>query len=376
MPADCIRKGTAGTVFLLTLVLVCSWIIGCSSPERSDGERGATASGEDARVLQPEWGNPQGRWHEHGWLEVPIEEERSLTPEQRAEFNRLRSLGYLPGSSPVPANTGVIVYDGEQVYGGLNFYTSGHAPTAFLIDMSGRRIHEWSLGFERAWSLEPGVDPPRSIKGAGYWRRAHLFENGDVIAIFEGLGLIKVDRNSELLWARFGGFHHDLEVVADGRIYVLTREPRIIPRIHAEMPVLEDFVVVLDPDGNELERVSVLEAIESSGRTDLLEGLGESGDVFHTNTLEVLDGSLADVVDGFDAGNVLVCIRELSVLAVVDMESGTALWGNGWRMGQAAPVDRTCERQHPRVRQQGQQRRVAGDRVRSDDLRDTLVISG
>ena len=332
MAADNIRRISAGAVLLLALALVCSWVsAGCDSSERSPDDGDRTASGVERATL-PEWGDPQGRWHEHGWLEVPLEEERDLTLEQRREFARLRSLGYLPGSSPMPANTGVIVYDGERVYDGLNFYTSGHAPAAFLIDMSGRRVHEWSLGFARAWMLEPGDDPPRSIKGAGYWRRAHLFENGDVVAIFEGLGLIKVDKDSELLWARFGGFHHDLEVTEDGRIYVLTREPRIIPRIHAEMPVLEDFVVVLDPDGNELERVSVLEALERSVRADLLDGMGESGDVFHTNTLELLDGRLAGVVDGFDAGNVLVCIRELSVLAVLDMERGTAVWGmdGGW----------------------------------------------
>ncbi len=310
-----------GTLALLSAVLAVV-LSGCGarseSAEQSEADRAAGTL--------PEWGEPQGRWHGHGWTEVPLEKERSLTAEQRREFARLRSLGYLPGSSPVPANTGVVVYDGPRVSSGLNFYTSGHAPVAVLMDMSGRRLHQWRMSFERAWSEQPGAVPPASIKSAGYWRRARLLRNGDVIAIFEGLGLIRIDKDSNLIWARFGGFHHDLDVTDDGLIYALTREPRVIPRVHAELPVLEDFVVVLDRDGSELSRVSVLEALEALGDPDALSELGESGDILHTNTVEVLDGRLSARLPGFEAGNVLVCMRELNTIAVLDLESERAVW--------------------------------------------------
>jgi hypothetical protein len=268
-----------------------------------------------------------GRWHEKGWLEVPLEEERKLTTGQRREFQRLRSIGYLPGSSPVPANTGVIVYDSPRVYDGLNFYTSGHAPAAILMDMSGKRLHQWHMSFEEAWRADPSDVAPASIKSAGYWRRAHLFENGDVLAIFEGLGLIRIDSDSNLLWARFGGYHHDIDVADDGLIYVLTREPSIKPEFHPELPVLEDFVVVLDSDGRELRRVSVLEALAVSEYGWMLEQTDDSGDVLHTNTVDVLEGRLADRIDGFESGNVLVCAREIGVIAVIDIDRETAVWG-------------------------------------------------
>ncbi|MFH1689212.1 MAG: hypothetical protein ABIE42_03110 [Candidatus Eisenbacteria bacterium] len=117
----------------LACVIFCSLTVGCGAPEKSDGgERNAAVH---------EWGDALGRWHGHRWTEVPLETERDLTPEQRAEFTRLRSLGYLPGSSPIPANTGVVVYDGGRTSDGLNFYTSGHFPGAVLIDMAGNRLH-------------------------------------------------------------------------------------------------------------------------------------------------------------------------------------------------------------------------------------------
>ncbi|MCK4511844.1 hypothetical protein KAW64_08905 [bacterium] len=58
---------------------------------------------------------------------------------------------------------------------------------AVLMDMAGNRLHEWRMGFADAWAAQPGDNPPASIRGADYWRRAHLFENGDVLAIFEAL---------------------------------------------------------------------------------------------------------------------------------------------------------------------------------------------
>jgi hypothetical protein len=51
------------------------------------------------------------------------------------------------------------------------------------------------MSFEDAWAAQPGERPPASIKSAGYWRRAALLPDGSVLAIFEGVGLIKVDRN-------------------------------------------------------------------------------------------------------------------------------------------------------------------------------------
>jgi len=323
--ATCLRSLA---VAVLPVVVAALLLSGCG-PGESGGSDGVARRPEEN---SGEWGEPQGRWHNSGWMEVEPEEERGLTVEQRREFARLRSLGYLPGSSPIPANTGVVVYDGRSACDGLNFHTSGHAPVAVLTDMEGRRLHRWRMSFEDAWNEQPGDSPPASIKSAGYWRRARLLEDGSVLAIFEGLGLIKVDAESRLVWARFGGFHHDLDVNADGLIYVLTREPRIIPEIHAEMPILEDFVAILDADGNELRRVSVLEAFRGTQHEWFLDRAERHGDILHTNTVELLDGRLAGRVPAFAAGNVLVTVRELGVIAVVDLDAGEVVWSmdGGW----------------------------------------------
>jgi hypothetical protein len=318
----------AGVAVLILGLALMPLLAACSREEKKP------ATAED-------WGEkPGGRWHKGDWMEVPPEVEASLTEEQRAEFQRLLSIGYVSGSDPVPANTGVVVYDGSKAWNGVNFYTSGHFPGATLMDMSGKVLHTWEYKFLDAWNKFPGSERPSTIKTGGFWRHAHLFPNGDVIAIFDWLGIIKVDRHSNLMWAQFGGFHHDLDLLPDGRIVTLLRKARIVPRIHPELPILEDFIVILDPDGNEVRRFSVLEALENSEYSSLLANMAESGDILHTNTVEVLDGRLANKIPAFRAGNVLITVRQLGIIAVVDLDREVVVWGfdGHWRMPHKATV--------------------------------------
>ncbi len=309
----------APLALLVATALAAAVLSGCSGG--SDDSEGGAARGDPAG-----WEDPGGRWHEGGWKEATAEGREELTEEQRAEFARLASIGYLSGSTPLPTDAGVTVYDRSATYDALNFYTSGDFPGAILMDMTGHILHRWHLKYLDAWRTQTEVGLPRSNKTAGYWRRAHLFNNGDVLAIFEGLGIVKVDSASDLLWSNINGAHHDLDIAGDGRIFVLTREPKMIPRVNPDLPILEDFIVILDPSGQEIDRTSVLEAFENSAYAAVLDGMKESGDVFHTNTLEILDGSLADELPAFAAGNVLICLRELDVIAVVDLGRAEVVW--------------------------------------------------
>jgi hypothetical protein len=271
------------------------------------------------------WEDPGGRWHTGAWRGA-IPDTVELTDRQLAELERLRSIGYLEGSQPAPDRSGVTVYDTSLAYRGLNLYVSGHLPGAVLMDMRGNVLHRWRAGFLDVWRSDPGEEFPERTQGAGFWRRAYLFPNGDILGIFDWHALVKLDRDSNVLWARFGGFHHDLDVLDDGTIVTLVREARIIPRVHEEMPVLEDFLVVLDADGNEYGRLSLLEAFERSPVSNVLDDMKPHGDIFHTNTVEVLDGRLEANLPAFRSGNVLISVRELDVIAVVDPDAGAATW--------------------------------------------------
>ncbi|MCA9753079.1 MAG: aryl-sulfate sulfotransferase, partial [Gemmatimonadetes bacterium] len=173
-----------------------------------------------------------------------------------------------------------------------------------------------------------------------YWRAARLLPDGSVIAIFEGLGIFRVDSDSRVRWAQRNGAHHDFAIAPDGTIWALVRDAHLVPRVSARGPILEDSIAVLDPrTGEEKRRFSLLEAFERGPEQDWTQAyyafwkregaidLADSGpdDIFHTNSIEILDDTLADV-PGFRPGNLLVSMRNLDMIAVVDPERESVVW--------------------------------------------------
>jgi hypothetical protein len=233
---------------------------------------------------------------------------------------RLAALPYLQGYKQAPAQQGVTVHDRQHAHEGVNLVVSGHAPEAFLMDMDGARLHAWKLPVERVWP-----DADRTAEGARYWRRAHVFENGDLLAIFDGMGLVRLDDRSRPIWSFRAACHHDLYVDGD-TTYVLTRELRLIPEVHATRPSLEDFVTVLGPDGRPQRRVSLYAAFRDSPYAPLLARVSQGGDIFHTNTLTILDGSLAGRWPLFARGRALISLRNLDTVALVDLASQKVVW--------------------------------------------------
>jgi hypothetical protein len=274
--------------------------------------------GEDAGRRDP--GEPEaGRWRR----QRAATDQARLTDEQRVEMERLESIGYLTGSEPAGERSGVTVHDVKRAEPGLNLVVSGHRPWAALMDMDGSFLHEWSLDFEDVW---PDRDISDETTGDEYWRRVLLLDDGGIIAIHEGLGIVRLDRESRLVWAREGGYHHDLGRTGDGGFCVLDREASIVPRLSRVEPVLEDFIAYLDSEGNVVRRFSILEAVERSPHAAILARMDWLGDIFHTNTLEILDGRLAGKAPAFRAGNLLISILMLDTVAVVDHETEAVVW--------------------------------------------------
>lgn len=266
-----------------------------------------------------------------------------VDPALERRIRELEGIGYLTGSKEAPADSGVVVHDREKAWPGLNFYVSGHAPSAVLMDMEGRILHRWRCSFEEAFPDFP-AERMRMEKEhmRQYWRRARLDRQGRVLAIFEGHGLVHLDRGSRVLWSWPGKAHHDLDVDGEGNIWVLCRTAHLVPRIHRTEPILEDFVAVLSPDGREIRRFSILEAFERSGFASFLQRMPRHGDILHTNTLEILDGSLADRVPAFAAGNLLVSCLKLDTIAVIDPRRERVVWaaaGSWKRQHQPTVVD-------------------------------------
>jgi hypothetical protein len=194
--------------------------------------------------------------------------------------------------------------------------------------MSGNELHTWHKTFRQVFpSAPPDKHKWYDKRHWRYsWRRVHMFNNGDLLAIWEGNGMVKLDKDSNIIWSDNAMYHHDLDVAADGRIYALCRKLVRPARYGKPYSMLGDQVVILNSQGDQLQAYSILEMFERSKFIDLLHDVKMQGDCFHTNTLEVLDGSLQHVSPLFKKGNVLISMRQFDTIAIADLSANIIVW--------------------------------------------------
>jgi hypothetical protein len=255
----------------------------------------------------------------------------------------------------------------DQAFNGFTLYTTTQESAARLLDMSGNVVYRWSLPFSKAWPNPTHIRRPLADDKI-HWFRTHLYPNGDLLAIYQttsdtptGYGLAKLDKNSNLLWTYAAHAHHDLNVGADGTIYVLTHElhkDKPAGMDYLPTPYLADYLVVLSPEGKELHKISLLEAFRDSpfalnlramqgkhaemdipgaeiplgqdhpdsGRTPAYQATSELGDILHANAVKVLNPALAAKFPQFQPGQVLLSFRKFNLIAVLDIPKRSIVW--------------------------------------------------
>jgi hypothetical protein len=244
---------------------------------------------------------------------------------------------YVPADS---SKIGVTRYDPQRAYNGYTIFTSAHTQGAFLIDMKGKVVHKWALPYSQVWNRDAAVTKPPTT--GIFWDKAHLYPNGDVLAIYSclgqrlyGCGLVKMDQYSHPEWTYLQHVHHDVTVGPDGKIYTLTQRsrPQVPPGAgDIALPTIDDSVVVLSPQGKVLKEVSVLDALAGSkyhGILALQRYMGEEGydqDPLHVNSVTPMPASFRKTFPSAGPDTVLISSRDLDTIALLDLDSGKIVW--------------------------------------------------
>ena len=233
-------------------------------------------------------------------------------------LDQLSALGYIEGIEDAAEYAGVYLHHTDRVQPGVNFYSPSSLPGAVLVDMSGTVLHTWTAG----------VDP---------WSHATLLPDGSVIVLINDRGLMRVSADSQIQWRWSGRAHHDLDMLSDGGMVVLTHERRILSAIHPTTPVLSDDLTFLDADGSVTDTLCLETLLLDSPWRAILPSVRHQPteetplELLHSNHVEVLDGTLAARSPLYAAGNLLVSMRNINAVAIIGGESRQIewLWGPG-----------------------------------------------
>ncbi|MBX7255219.1 MAG: hypothetical protein K1Y02_02565 [Candidatus Hydrogenedentes bacterium] len=181
-----------------------------------------------------------------------------------------------------------------------------------------------------------------------------LCKNGDLYACVDTNGIIKLNRTSELIWHTDGEdlLHHDFFVDTTGMVYAIGRRVGIIPEIDPVKEVIDDTVVLFDSTGKRIKRFSIYNAfrgtewfpaITKKVRDFVALTVHDSKipvETFHTNTIEVFDGSLSNVSPLLRKGNAVFCSPVHPCIFIIDLERERVVWNwfGPWKGGIHQPT--------------------------------------
>lgn len=251
-------------------------------------------------------------------MDLPLEQHRKEVLSRSDSLRAVASLPYVEATfDPEAERSGVLVHDRERAFEGLNFYNSAYRSAAYLIDMDGKLVHEWSYALGRQG-----------------WHHAELLPDGKIVVVVKDQALLELDRDSRLLWSRKGRFHHDVGIDTHGDIVASRRRLVSIPEIHPTNKVLCDSIVfVSSRDGAVKDEISILDLVRNSPYAFLLPSIHDRTfkpddelDIFHNNHVEVFDGRLAHLSPLFRKGNILISMKSLDAIAIVDGERRKIVW--------------------------------------------------
>lgn len=265
-------------------------------------------------------------------------QENIPTPAGKSSLEALKSLPYLiwVSSHKTIEKRGVTIHDPAKSWQGLNLYNPRNLSTAYLIDTDGNVLNSWSARLDATDS----------------WHHVELCRNGDLLAIVKDEMLIRLDWDSNLLWVKRLRFHHDIAIGPDNDIYSIIRKNDSISFNGQSIPILNDYLILLSPDGEIKKEIPVFDLVkdqitamkyeaivdwieqsekndkgaEIRDQTDSMLKNNTPPDLFHTNTIEILDREIKGVAG---RGDLLISIRELDLVAIIDPDKETIVWSWG-----------------------------------------------
>jgi len=251
---------------------------------------------------------------------------QNLGVELAAEQNSLKSLRSLPyvawtEEDVDSSKSGVIRHEESKAFAGYNIYTND-VDQVFIMDMKGERVHSWNL--------------PEKI----HCEFAELLKNGQVLVICEAQSVTKLDWSGNVLWERFGKVTHDVAVLPDNSSLVPVR---LRPRPYKTVPsVIFDSIVHLSAEGmlldvwssykqlDELQKHHQLLALDRPTRKLEEKAQRRTYEYYHLNTVEVLpDTPLGKRDKRFQAGNILLSLRNANLIVILDKASWKIEWSWG-----------------------------------------------
>ncbi len=251
-------------------------------------------------------------------------------PFEATRRERVRDVSELPGIDPprdhsvgerAPAGaTGVVTADLARMAPGRTLLVSAHAPEAVLIEPDGSIARTIPLPFDQVF---PGFGDPDDPNTRSPWR-VELAPGGDVVAIWDGIGVARLAPDGAVRWRKANGATHALATTASGGTWIVTRRARRMKVVNPDVAVWDEALVNLDPLGNLRRSGSLLRPErETDLQVELIGLAGVGGYALHVSDVALVGQARPDALR---TGDVLLALREADRLVALGFPGVGIRW--------------------------------------------------
>lgn len=186
-------------------------------------------------------------------------------------------------------------------------------------------IYQWSPNLEQIKKV--------LISKSEFWNNAktqnlrlfHPLLSSDGSVVFHNYvsPLIKIDKNSRVVWIKNGLFHHSLEFDAEGNIWVssMDKHSKALPKVLGDFN--DEHITKISPDGELLFNKSITKILIENGYSGLMLGVGDfEEDMLHVNDIQPALNS----GKYWQKGDLLISVRNRSTVFLYRPSTNKILW--------------------------------------------------
>ena len=239
----------------------------------------------------------------------------------------LAPLAYFPRAAEAPPSA-YLATDPDRIMPGYlavaRLDTGRPAYVVDLIDDAGATVHTWVIDYPTIAGEGRPLTFPHGHK---------LLPDGSLLVNFDlAYALARIDACGQPIWARRDGIYHHEISLSDGEYWTWFGEGG---RVYDG-----NDLVRFDPEtGETLERINLVDDIllaSDANRQLAAVGpdhvfhrdalLGQGQDDYHPNDIEPLPADIAAAFPMFEAGDLLLSLRNLNMVAVMDRQTRAIKW--------------------------------------------------
>ena len=204
-----------------------------------------------------------------------------------------------------------------------------------LMKRNGTVVNEWKVRLFEATSDVNHCRNPPATEWNAIPHGTIIEPDGSIIFSFESCMMVKLDKCSKVEWVNEDLItHHSPNFTQTGGIVIaggelVTPENRDIPWPY-DGEYWEDFIFIFDKDGSLLKQKRLTELYTENGFNPVLTSNGnfktEINGEFHLNEVEELSSDLAGDFPMFEAGDLLLSVRNRNLILVVDAAMEKIKW--------------------------------------------------